>query len=154
VGGREDYQLVMTTSAQLGVEDFHSVPANALLVDNAPQIEILKKASLAITHGGTNTVKECILLAVPMLMFPLRGDGIGNGERVVFHGLGLNGRSIQAASTESISSMIDQLERDPGLKSRLEAMREVFLRAEREQRAAAIIEEQLPERVKVRAIGK
>ncbi len=152
MAGRADYQLVMTLSDQICVEDFHSVPANALLVNYAPQTELLRKASLAITHGGTNTVKDCIFLGVPMLVFPLRGDQIGNGERVVFHGLGLNGRSIQAASTESIGLMIDQLEQDPEFKSRLKAMREVFLRAEREQRAVAIIEEQLPERVNVRAM--
>ena len=152
MAGRADYQLVMTTSDQICAKDFHSVPANALLVNYAPQTELLRKASLAITHGGTNTVKDCIFLGVPMLVFPLRGDQIGNGERVEFHGLGLNGRSIKATSTESISLMIDQLEQDPKFKSRLKAMREVFLRAEREQRAVAIIEEQLPERVKVRAM--
>ena len=152
MAGRADCQLVMTLSDQIRAEDFHSVPANALLVDYAPQTEILRKASLAITHGGLNTIKDCIFLRVPMLAFPLRGDQIGNAERVAFHGLGL-AASIQTASTESISLMMDQVERDPGFKSRLEAMREVFLRIEREQRAVTIIEERLAEKVNVRATG-
>ena len=152
MAGRADHQLVMTLSDQISAEDFHSVPANALLVSYAPQTELLRKASFAITHAGLNTVKDCIFLRVPMLAFPLRGDQIGNAERVAFHGLGL-AASIQTASVESISLMMDQLERDPGFKSRLEAMREVFLRIEREERAAAIIEERLAERVNVRAMG-
>ena len=142
----------MTLSDQMRAEDFHSVPANALLVDYAPQTEILRKASFAITHGGLNTIKDCIFLRVPMLAFPLRGDQIGNAERVAFHGLGL-AASIQTASTESISLMMGQLERDPGFKSRLEAMRKVFLRIEREQRAVTIIEERLAEKVNAHAMG-
>jgi len=149
---RPDWQVVMTLSEQASTQDFHSVPANALLVSYAPQTQILRRASLAITHAGLNTVKDCIFLSVPMLAFPLRGDQMGNAERVAFHGLGPTG-NIHSASTESINSMMDQVERDPGFKSRLDAMREVFLRIEREQRAAAIIEERLAERVNVRAIG-
>jgi UDP:flavonoid glycosyltransferase YjiC (YdhE family) len=152
MAGREDCQLVMTLSDQIRAEDFHCVPANALLVDYAPQTELLTRASLAITHGGLNTIKDCIFLRVPMLAFPLRGDQIGNAERVAFHGLGL-AASIHTASTESIKLMMDQLERDPGFKSRLETMREVFLRIEREQRAVTIIEDRLAEKVNAHAMG-
>ena len=42
MAGRADCQLVMTLSDQIRAEDFHSVPANALLVDYAPQTEILR----------------------------------------------------------------------------------------------------------------
>lgn len=84
MAGRADYQLVMTTSDRICAKDFHSVPANALLVNYAPQTELLRKASLAITHGGTNTVKDCIFLGVPMLVFPLRETRLGTANEWSF----------------------------------------------------------------------
>ena len=36
------------------------VPDNIILVKSAPQIDILKKASLFITHGGMNSASESI----------------------------------------------------------------------------------------------
>jgi UDP:flavonoid glycosyltransferase YjiC (YdhE family) len=152
IAGRADWQLVLVLGNHLRAEDFHSIPENALVVNEAPQLEVLKKASLAITHGGMNTVKECILLGVPMLVFPVRGDMFANAERVVFHGLGLAAK-IQTASAESINSMIADFERDPGFRSRVEAMREGFLRIERQQRAVTIIEERLAEKVNAHAMG-
>jgi UDP:flavonoid glycosyltransferase YjiC (YdhE family) len=151
MAGRGDWQLVLVLGNHVRAEDFHSVPANAVVINEAPQLDILKKASLAITHGGLNTVKECILLGVPMLVFPVRGDGFDNAERVVFHGLGL-AANIQTASVELTSSLIAKVERDPGFKSTVEAMRNVFLRIEREQPAVAIIEDQLAEGANARAM--
>jgi UDP:flavonoid glycosyltransferase YjiC (YdhE family) len=146
IAARADWQLVMSLGTQLRAEDFHSIPANVLLVSEVPQLEILKKASLAITHGGLNTVKECIFFGVPMLVFPLRGDQPSNAARVVYHGLGL-AANIATASVESIGSLIDKIERDPGFKSSVDAMRKVFLRVEREERAVMIIEDFLGEDV-------
>jgi UDP:flavonoid glycosyltransferase YjiC (YdhE family) len=140
MNARADWQLIMSLGAHLRAEEFHNVPANALLVNEAPQLQILKKASLVITHGGLNTIKECILIGVPMLVFPLRGDQLGNAARVVFHRLGL-AANIETATVESIISLMDKMERDTGLASRVESMREVFLRREREGRAVTMIED-------------
>jgi UDP:flavonoid glycosyltransferase YjiC (YdhE family) len=148
MAARTDWQLVVSLGSQLSAEDFHSVPANAVLDSEPPQLEILKKASLAITHGGLNTIKECILFGVPMLVFPVRGDQFGNAARVVFHGLGAAG-NIKTASAGSIGSMMDKIERDPRFKSRAEAMRRMFLRLEREEPAVTIIEDCLAGRLPI-----
>jgi MGT family glycosyltransferase len=142
---RPDWQLIMSLGIQFRAEDFHSVPPNALLVSEVPQLEILKKASLAITHGGFSTVKECIFFGVPMLVFPMRDDQPANAIRVEHHGLGVVA-DIETASAESISLLIDKVEGDPGFKSRINAMREVFLKVEREEPAVTIIEDFLTHR--------
>jgi len=152
MGSREDWQLVMVVGPHISADALHSVPANAVLVDEAPQSQLLKRASLAITHGGLNTVKDCILLGVPMLVFPIWGDQFGTALRVAFHGLGLT-TELRSATAESISSMITTVEHDSGLKSRVEAMRKVFLQRENENQAAKIIEDRLAESLKVRSAG-
>ena len=139
ISARPDWQLIMSLGIELRAEDFQSIPANALLVSEVPQLEILKKASLVITHGGFSTVKECILFGVPMIVFPLRHDQPANATRVEHHGLGV-AADIETASVESIGSLIDKVGGDPGFKSRINAMSEIFLRVEREQPAVTIIE--------------
>jgi UDP:flavonoid glycosyltransferase YjiC (YdhE family) len=140
IAARPDWQLIMTLGIQMRADDFPSIPANALLVNEAPQLEILKKASLAITHGGFSTVKECIFFGVPMLVFPMRDDQPANAARVEHHGLGVVA-DIETASVERLGSIIDKVGCDPGFKSRIDAMREVFLRVEREEPAVTIIED-------------
>jgi UDP:flavonoid glycosyltransferase YjiC (YdhE family) len=137
---RPDWQLIMSLGIQLRAEDFQSIPPNALLVNEAPQLEILKKASLAITHGGFSTVKECIFFGVPMLVFPMREDQPANAIRVEHHGLGVVA-DIETASVESLGFLISKVGCDPGYKSRIDAMREIFLRVECEQPAVTIIED-------------
>ena len=41
-------------------QETFEVPENIILVKSAPQIDILKKASLFITHGGMNSASESL----------------------------------------------------------------------------------------------
>ncbi len=52
----------------------YDIPEFVTLVESAPQIEILKRASLFITHCGMNSVSESIHYGVPMLCLPMTTD--------------------------------------------------------------------------------
>ena len=60
---------------------------------SVPQLQVLKKASIYICHGGMGSVKESIFNGVPLLVYPLdlNYDQCGNGLKVTYHGIGLNG---------------------------------------------------------------
>jgi UDP:flavonoid glycosyltransferase YjiC (YdhE family) len=53
---------------------FKNINDNVLLVPYTPQIEILKRADLFITHAGMNSVNEAIHYGVPIITLPLSGD--------------------------------------------------------------------------------
>jgi len=57
-----EWNWVISIGNNLSVDDFEYAPSNVIIVNRAPQLELLKKASLMITHGGPNSVKECIFL--------------------------------------------------------------------------------------------
>lgn len=90
---------------------------NFKFVSYAPQLKILKHADLMITHGGLNSIQECILYCVPMLVYPLisYADHYGVSARVRYHNLGLTG-DIKGASEESITFKINKLLSDPSYK--------------------------------------
>jgi MGT family glycosyltransferase len=53
-----------------------------------PQVSLLERVDAVITHGGNNTVQECLSAGRPMLVFPFGGDQVANAHRVERLGVG------------------------------------------------------------------
>ena len=51
-----DVQLVLSIGNQLDPEQIGPLPSNTILVRRGPQLELLKSASVCITHAGLNTL--------------------------------------------------------------------------------------------------
>ncbi len=136
---KPSWQLVLATGPHMVLADLQAVPQNALVVHWAPQMAILKKSSMMITHGGLGTVKECILLGVPMIVFPVKFDQPQNAARVVYHGLGLRA-DIRDASVRRIHDLVDRIHGDPSFKRKVESMRKDFERIENSGIGPRIVE--------------
>jgi zeaxanthin glucosyltransferase len=136
----KDWQLVMTIGEDVTPGAFDNVPSDAILVHRFPQLKLLKKAAVMITHGGINSIKECIFFRVPMVVIPMTFDQPGAAARVVFHGLGVAVARRTAGLSNAIHASVWTVLRDPAIGSRLARMSEVFHQAESEQRAAVLIE--------------
>jgi UDP:flavonoid glycosyltransferase YjiC (YdhE family) len=64
------------------------VNAGAIVVDYAPQLALLKKAALVITHAGLNTTLEAMAEGVPLVAVPITNDQPGVAARIRHIGLG------------------------------------------------------------------
>ena len=64
------------------------VPGAPLIVDYAPQIELLRRAAITICHGGANTVLESLACGVPVIAIPITNDQPGMGARLNRSGAG------------------------------------------------------------------
>lgn len=82
-----DAQLVISLGDGSSPE-LQSLPGSPLVVEYAPQLELLKKATLTITHAGLNTVLESLSNSVPMVAIPITNDQPGVGVRLVWTGTG------------------------------------------------------------------
>ncbi|HEX8719948.1 MAG TPA: glycosyltransferase [Pyrinomonadaceae bacterium] len=118
------------------------VPPNVHLVGWAPQLEVLKKASVMITHGGLGTVKECIFFGVPMIAYPQARDQPLTTARVVFHGLGRRGDILHVTPAQ-VAELIDDVERNPSYKERTEEMSRKFWEVEESGRGVKVVEKVL-----------
>lgn len=126
---KTDHQLVLAIGPHLRATEFEPLPSNVLLVNWAPQLQILQRASMMITHGGLGAVKECIFFGVPMIVFPGNWDQPNHAARVVHHGIGVRG-NIHDRSAEQVVSLIDAISSTPSFKRRIDAMSEVFRQIE------------------------
>lgn len=136
---RPDWQWVVAVGDSFSVRDFRGVPSNVILVNRAPQLQMLKRARLMITHGGTNTIKECIYCGVPMVVYPLGYDHPGNAGRVIYHGLGAKGNFLKV-STEQVRTLMERVDGDPYYRMQTKFMQRIFQEAEEQQRGLKMIE--------------
>ena len=64
------------------------LPDSWLVRETLPQVTLLRHASLAVTHGGNNSVTEALTAGVPLLVLPLSTDQFSGAAAVERHGLG------------------------------------------------------------------
>jgi len=81
-------QVVLSVGRSVDVEQLGTIPSNVIVVPSAPQIELLKRATLTITHAGLNTALESLAQGVPMVAIPIGYDQPGVAARIAHHGVG------------------------------------------------------------------
>ena len=81
-------QTVISLGGGLSTEVFRDLPGDPIVVNYAPQLELLSRAALTIFHGGLNTALECLVHGVPMIAIPITFDQPGVGARLVRAGAG------------------------------------------------------------------
>jgi len=81
-----DLQLLISLGGGLDPARLGKLAGDPLVVRYAPQLEILKRAALVITHAGINTVLESLREGVPLVAVPLAHDQPGVAARAEARG--------------------------------------------------------------------
>lgn len=74
--------LVISTGGAEITPFLKKLPGNPIVVKYAPQIEILKRSRICITHSGLNTVLESLSCGVPLIGVPFGNDQKGIASRI------------------------------------------------------------------------
>ena len=105
-----------------------------------PQTQILPLVDVVVTHGGNNTVTECLWAGKPMVLLPLFWDQYDNAQRVHETGFGVR-LDTYGHAPEELTGAIDRLVGDDRLKAHLSAASERVRRHPGTERAADLIEQ-------------
>jgi MGT family glycosyltransferase len=97
------------------------VPANFLVEPYVPQLEILQRASVFVTHGGMNSTMESLYYGVPMVAIPQMPEQAMTAQRIEELGLGLM-LDKNTITPESLRLAVERTMTDPSFRTRVSEM--------------------------------
>lgn len=133
-----DAQLVLSMGGG-HAGTLQNVPASAIVVEFAPQLELLKRADLTITHAGMNTTMESLSQGVPMVCLPVTNDQPAVGARVAWTGSGLV-VPLKQLSKDRLNEAIRSVLYQPTFRERARELQSAIQRAGGLTRGADIVE--------------
>jgi MGT family glycosyltransferase len=141
-----DVQLVISLGsrdqdAESAAKSFAGQP---IVVPIAPQLALLQKATLTITHAGLNTALESLSCGVPMVAIPITNDQPGVASRLGWLGAA---EVVQPSklTVPRLRMAIKQVLREPSYREVTGRCRAEIQQADGLQRAADIVEKAFAE---------
>lgn len=131
------YQVIMAIGQRVEAAALGPLPSHIHVFKHAPQLEILKRAAVFITHGGMNSTTEALCHAVPLLVVPQGADQPTIARRVEALGVG---RQLRRHSPAQVRKAIDALMASPVVRERCREVRQSLLDAGGYRRAADILQ--------------
>ncbi|MFI6274518.1 macrolide family glycosyltransferase [Streptomyces sp. NPDC050988] len=133
---------VVVSTGQTDPDALGPLPANVLARRFVPQLEVLTRAALFVTHGGMNSVNEAMHAGVPLLLVPQGADQPMVARRVVELGAGLSIRT-QDVARGSVRVLARRLLHEPGFRAGATTLMAAQHKAGGYQRAADELERYL-----------
>jgi MGT family glycosyltransferase len=142
---RLDLQLVISLGGRRDPETLAGLPGDPVVVREAPQLELIKRADVVITHGGLNTALETLMEGKPMIVIPRFFDQPAVAARLERLGVAevlpaerLSAKQIRVALAKVVS--------DPSYRKSAREVQAKVISARGLERAADVIEELLEKR--------
>jgi UDP:flavonoid glycosyltransferase YjiC (YdhE family) len=132
----QQFQFVLS-AGPLARELRASQRSDAIVVERAPQVSILRRCAAVIAHGGFGTIKECAYLGVPSVLVPQRLDQPFNSARVAHHRTGLAIRPA-AATAAALGRALEEVVSAAPYRDGVGRMQATFAERQRGRRTAEL----------------
>jgi zeaxanthin glucosyltransferase len=139
IGPLPGIQLVLSVGNNIDPKHLEPLPSNAIVVRKAPQIQLLKRAILCITHAGLNTTLESLAQGVPMVAIPIGYDQPGVAARIAYHGVG-EFVEFGDLTVERLSESIEKVRKNPRYRVKAREFQSVIGKSKGLDVAADIVE--------------
>ncbi|MET9019155.1 macrolide family glycosyltransferase [Actinopolymorpha sp. NPDC004070] len=109
-----------TDPAELG-----SPPANTLVRTTVPQVEILRRAAVFVTHGGMNSALEALTCGVPLVVVPQQVEQLLIGRTIAERGAAVVLRqhlSHRPVPPGDLRTAVERMLTDPSARGRARAL--------------------------------
>ena len=83
----------------------------------APRLELLKRATLCVTHAGLNTTLEALAQGVRLVAIPITNDQPGVAARILASGTGLF-LPLAQLNAEALRRLVDEVLGTPSYRER------------------------------------
>jgi hypothetical protein len=108
----------------------------------APQLELLKQASVCITHAGLNTVLESLAQGVPQVAIPVAYDQPGVAARIVDKQTGV-ATSLDKLTADHLSALLNEVLRNSTYRDNARPLQKAIAEANGLSVTADLVEQSL-----------
>ena len=140
--------MVLSVGRNFNPRDLELIPSNTIVVRTAPQIDLLKRAALCITHAGLNTALEALAQGVPMVAIPVGYDQPGVAARIAYHGVG-DFIEIGNLTPRRLTELIAKIKGNPNYRDKAAWFQKVLEEKHGLEVAADIVERAFEDRFEV-----
>lgn len=120
---RQDQDRLYVVSKGANGDQYDLDRGNMIGGNYIPQTYFLKKANMAIIHGGNNSITECMYYGVPIIVLPAFGDQVDNARRIEDLGLGKT-FNLYTCNGEQLSKAVDEILADRVMSNKLKEIGE------------------------------
>lgn len=121
-------KVVLSIGGELLVDEIGDIPENFIIRNHVPQIDILRRTDVFITHCGMNSTSEALYYEVPLVMLPLMNDQPSIAQRVKELGAGTL-LDIKHLSVESLQKAVGEVLSDSSYKENAKKISHSFKEA-------------------------
>ena len=133
-------QLVISMGGGGTPSELGELAGNPIVVAYAPQLDLIRRASLVIPHAGMNTAAESIAQGVPMVAIPVTNDQPAVAARIAWTGCGV-AIPFSKASADLVARAVKQVLADNQYAARARELAEANQLAGGAAKAADVIEQ-------------
>ena len=119
--GGGPYRVVLSVGPSTDMTLLGTIPSNVIVRPAVPQLEVLRRTDIFISHGGMKSVNEALYYGVPMVVVPQGVDQPVLAERVAQLGAGLT-LNPGEVSADSLRRRVSQVLNEPLYRQKSRAL--------------------------------
>jgi zeaxanthin glucosyltransferase len=133
-------QLVLSIGDQLDPKQIGPVTGNAIIVNQTPQLEVLKRTSVCITHAGLNTVLESLAQGVPQVGIPITFDQPWVATRIAAQKTGVT-MPLEKLTSDHLSTLLGEVLNNDVYRENARKFQDVIAKTNGLSMAADLVEQ-------------
>lgn len=87
--GNHPGQFILSVGDKINIANLGVIPSNFIVRNFVPQLDILQRADVFVTHGGMNSVHEGLFYGLPLVVIPQQAEQAMVAGQVVKYGAGV-----------------------------------------------------------------
>ncbi len=151
VGRMPEIQVVLSKGNNIELNELGVIPPNVIVVDKAPQLELLKRSVFCITHAGLNTALESLAQGVPMVAIPIAYDQFGVAIRIAYHGVG-EFLEVDTLTGDDLYELIQKVLHTPSYREKAQYFKNLIAKRQGLDVAAKAIESAFEQAIEKRPL--
>jgi MGT family glycosyltransferase len=125
--GEQPWQVVLSKGEQIDLAALGPVPDNFLVAPHVPQLEILSRTHVFLSHAGMNSTMESLYYGVPMVAIPHTIEQAMTTRRIAQMRLGVM-LEKEAVNAATLREAVERVANDASFRQRAQIMQRIIRR--------------------------